>query len=53
MKVVVDASVIVKWVLPDPEKEPDLDKAAATGSLVPLAAWGPDEAPEGQSPEGS
>lgn len=27
MRVVVDASVIVKWVLPDPAREPDLDEA--------------------------
>lgn len=27
MKLVVDASVIVKWVLPDPEQEPHVDRA--------------------------
>jgi predicted nucleic acid-binding protein len=29
LKLVVDASVIVKWVLPDPEQEPHVDRALA------------------------
>lgn len=29
MKLVVDASVIVKWALPDPEQEPHVDRALA------------------------
>lgn len=29
MKLVVDASVMVKWALPDPEQEPHVDRALA------------------------
>ena len=42
MRVVVDASVAVKWVLPDPTVELDADQAAAllakirSGELLPL-----------------
>ncbi len=42
MKVVVDASVAVKWVLPDPKAELDADQAVALltkikdGTLIPL-----------------
>ena len=42
MRVVIDGSVVVKWILPDPELEPDLDSAVETlnairsGELVPI-----------------
>lgn len=42
MNVVVDASVVVKWLLPDPEAEPDMDRALALledvrdGNVTPL-----------------
>ncbi len=42
MNLVVDASVVVKWALPDPAQEPDSDRALAlleeirNGRLAPL-----------------
>lgn len=42
MKAVLDASVIVKWIVPDPEREPGVEKALALltairdGRLIPL-----------------
>jgi predicted nucleic acid-binding protein len=42
VRAVVDASVVVKWILPDADREPDLDRAVEvlegvrSGRLLPL-----------------
>lgn len=45
MIVVIDASVIVKWFLPDPSREPDSDRALAVLEGVRSGALEPEQPP--------
>lgn len=45
MRVVVDASVAVKWIFPDPEVEPDADRALDLLAAIQLGAAEPIQPP--------